>query len=77
MDVAVDSNAIIQGQADVEREALEISIGIDVAFQTIAEELVDAGGRLQINDGQVALDCVSIESCSCCLPSTLDGVVPG
>lgn len=74
---AIEANSVIEGQADVERKALEVSIWVNVVVQLlILEQLVDAGRGLQINEGEVGLHSLSVESRGSSLSRSLDGLAP-
>lgn len=77
-DSTTQPNTIVQGQADVEREPLEIPVGINIVVKLqILENLVDAGCGLKIDEWKVGLNCLPVESCSRRLASSLDRIVPG
>lgn len=76
-DGSIQTDAIVERQGDVEREALEVAIGIDVVIQLeIAEELVDARHGLKIYKGQVCLHGLSIQGSGSSLACTLHRVIP-
>ena len=77
VNIAIDSDSVVQGQADVERKALEVSVRVNIPFLAIPEELVDAGGRFKVDDRQVRLDCVSVQSSCSRLSSALCRFCPG
>lgn len=76
-DSAVQTDAVIQGQADVQREALKVPVWIDVvSILDVLDQLVDARGGFEINERKICLNCLSIEGSGRRLPSSLDRIIP-
>ena len=51
VDAAVKANTIAEGQADVDGEALKVSIGVNIGiFLDVTNQLGDAIGRFEIDE---------------------------
>lgn len=76
-DSAVQANAIIQGQADVQGEPLKVPVGIDfVSILEVLHQLVDARGGFEIDERKICLNCLSIEGSGRRFSSSLDRITP-
>ena len=75
---SVDADAVVESQACIKCKSLVIWIWVDVNLTAFAigEELFDAGGTLQVNNGHVGLDRRTIERSCSCLAAPLARVVP-
>ena len=53
VDGVVDANAIIQRQADIERKALKVAVGINIRVggSSVLKELIDACRALEVDNG--------------------------
>lgn len=77
--VALDAEAIVQGQAGVEREPLEVRGRIELhgAVLAVLQQLLDACRRLQVDDGHVRLHGGSVQRRGGGFAAALARLVPG
>ena len=77
VDTAVQADPIAEGQADVDGEALKVSIRVNIGiFLDVTHKLSDAVGRLKIDEWQVCLRCLPVEGSCGSFPSSLDRIIP-
>lgn len=78
VDVALDADAVVERQAGVQRELLEVRVGIDIdgAVPAVAENLLDARVRFEVDDGHVRLHGRPVERRRGRLAASLARLVP-
>lgn len=79
VDIAFDTESVVESKTGVEGEALEVSLGVDIAGAVLAvlEQFLDTGSAFEVDNGHVGLHGRAVQRGGGRLATTLAGFIPG